>query len=95
MSHLIMYDPDRKGACSIAFSDVLFYLHLTIAKFTMCLKCCSSARRPGRGRSKVGSYHTGSGKTGRKEEKSHNSCLGTKLPVTFLAYKSAAELCKT
>jgi len=60
----------------------------------MCLKCYRSTRQRGMSRRKVGIYHTTNGKTERKEEKSHKSCLGRKLPVTFLAYKGAAELHK-
>lgn len=65
---------------------VMFYfcLYLTVTKFTMCLKCCSSARWTEWGRSKVRSYQTGSGKTGRKEgRKVTQSLLGKKVTCNF------------
>lgn len=92
--HLRMCDWVRKGSLSVTFSDVLYYFCLTTAKFTMCPKCCSSARdRDGK---QQGSYHICNvKKTERKEEKSHNFSLGIKLPVTFfVSCKRAAELCK-
>lgn len=91
--HLRTWDWVRKGSHSVTFSDVLYYIYLTITNFTMCLKCCSSARQTGRGAARKLSHMKCQKTKGMKSPTFFS--LGIKLPGTFfVSYKRATELCK-